>query len=135
MATKTEISEKLTAAGIEHDVDAMTKAQLEALLPTGGDEVEENPVLLVNADKVARAKDILDLITGKRIPKGEGESDSREKFAGFLTIADIDPKGKDALQFIYEKLGGLVRTVREQEVADEQAVEMQKKGKKRAIEA
>lgn len=94
-----------------------------------------NPVIFVNSDKVSRAKDIVALITGKRVPLDQGEADRKDKFAGFMAAADIDPKSEGAMQFIYEKLGGLVRTVREQEVADEQAAEAKAKGKKRAIEA
>lgn len=95
---------------------------------------EVGGVILVNADKVARAKDILDLVTGKRIPRDEGEGDRKDKFAQFLAEADVNPKGEDALQFVYEKLGGLVRTPSEQEDADEAADEARKKNKRRAIE-
>lgn len=40
MATKSEIIDKLTELGIDHDPNA-TKADLEALLPEGGDEAED----------------------------------------------------------------------------------------------
>lgn len=95
---------------------------------------EADGVIFVNREKLSRAKDIVALLTGKLIPRTPEESDRKELFSGFLAQAEIDLKDPKALQFVYEKLGGLVRTPDEQEVADEEAEVMRKKNKKRAIE-
>lgn len=90
--------------------------------------------ILVNKVKEERAKDILALVLGTRVPKNDGEADRRDKFTAFLAEGNVDPKKPEAVQFVYEKLGGLVRTESEQKEADKRKQEMQLKAKKRMIE-
>lgn len=71
--------------------------------------------ILVNEKKVKRAKDILDLLG--RAPKTDEEKRLKETFSELITKEKVDKK--DHLEFIYSKLGGLVRTEKEQKEADE----------------
>ena len=91
-------------------------------------------IVFVNDEKKARAQEILDLVTGKTVPKNDGAEDTRAKFANFFSEAKVDPKGADALEFVYEKLGGLIRTEAEQKAADVKKKEAQAKGRKKMIE-
>lgn len=97
--------------------------------------VVKGEVVFVNRDKVSRAAIIVDLVSGKRVPKDAGEEEQKEKFSAIFATEEVNPKGADALQFAYEKLGGLVRTPVEQKEADENAKEAQKKAKRRAIDS
>lgn len=91
-------------------------------------------IIYVNEDKKLRAQNILLLVAGKSVPRTQGDVDNREKFTALLSEAEIDSKSDDALPFIYEKLGGLIRTPAEQKAADKKKEEMQRKAKKRMIE-
>ena len=103
--------------------------------PVAEPVVVDSGVILVNREKAERASEILALITGKKTAKNSGEEERRDRFTAVLAEKDINPKSKDALQAVYEILGGLVRTPEEQEAADENAADVRKKNKKRAIEA
>lgn len=102
--------------------------------PTTG-PVAAAGVIFVNAEKHARAKEIVDFVGGKRSTKTTEEEDRRERFAAIMSDNGVSAKDPDAVQFVYEKLGGLIRTPHEQEVADEQAQEARRKNKRNKIEA
>ena len=91
-------------------------------------------IVFVNTKKQKRAEEILSLVIGKTVPKNDGDIDNKEKFANFLAVEKVDPKGPDALEFIYTKLGGLVRTEAEQKAAESRKKEIQAKGRKRMVE-
>lgn len=84
-------------------------------------------IIFVNSEKKLRAQYILDLIVGVKRPQDDNEVERREKFTGILSEAKVDPKSKDALQFTYEKLGGLIRTSEEQKAFEEKVKESKKK--------
>ena len=78
---------------------------------------------LTNEDKVRRAKDILDLLA--RGAKDQDEADLKTRWMALIEGV----KEENLLQFVYEKMGGLVRTEIEQK-AHEEKVEKIKKSKK-----
>lgn len=91
-------------------------------------------IVFVNAEKLARAKDILELVSGKRAPRTDAEAEQKERYAGHFAAHDQKPQADDALRFVYETLlGGLVRTADEQEEADEAAATAQAKMGKNAL--
>mgnify|MGYP001602935831 CR=1 FL=1 len=102
--------------------------------PAAEPVVVDSGVILVNREKVERATEILALVTGKKVAKNSGEEERRDRFTAVLAEKEIKPNSKGALQAVYEILGGLVRTPEEQEAADENAADIRKKNKKRAIE-
>lgn len=85
-------------------------------------------IYFVNEEKLNRAKKILELF--KRTPKNEDEIETHKKFTALLVDAKIKPDNEDALQFIYEKLGGLIRSEIEQKEALKQIEEIKKKKRK-----
>lgn len=87
-------------------------------------------MILVNEDKRARAQMIVDLISGKIVPRTAEEVERKEHYTKMVATADMDMKKDDVLTFIYEKLGGLVRTEAEQAKAETKKKEMQSKGRK-----
>jgi len=90
--------------------------------------------VLVNLSKKERAEAIVGFITGERTPADNGEAARADRFAKVLNEAKIDLKDKNgAILFVYEKLGGLVRTEEEQKQAEARKKEAQKKGKKKMI--
>lgn len=111
------------------------KGQVEEGAAEAAGVVTEAGVVFVNPEKLHRAQRIQELVAGKKAPKDGAESDLKDRFTGHLADADVEPKGKGALQFIYEKLGGLVRTPGEQQAADDDAKAAKRKSRGRAIEA
>lgn len=92
--------------------------------------------IIVNRTKFARAKEILDLVTGKKVPKKATELERKEHYGAILAEHGIDPKGKKAAELVYEKvLGGLVRTPAEEATHQKKVAQMKKSAKKRAIES
>lgn len=91
-------------------------------------------VVFVNREKLGRARDIVALVSGKRAPLTDSEADKKDRFSALFASSEADPKGKDAVRFAYELLGGLVRTQAEQDEADEDAAEAQRKFKKAPVE-
>ena len=85
--------------------------------------------VLVNDDKVQRAKDILDLFV--RAPRTDDEEEFKSTFGRHLSEAKVDPKGDEALIFVYKLMGGFVRTEAEEKVAVGKAKELKKKKVKR----
>lgn len=73
-------------------------------------------IIFVNQDKFKRAQNIVALLS--RDAKNAEEAETKEKFAAFVNEGKIDikkDKDKDgAIQFVYEKLGGLIRTQEQQ---------------------
>lgn len=96
--------------------------------------VETEGVVFVNREKLERAKDIVALVSGARVPKNEQEAERKEHYTAKFAEAEQNPKSKDALQFAYELLGGLVRTPEEQSEADAGKVAAQKRNKKKAVQ-
>lgn len=93
-------------------------------------------VVFVNRSKLERARDIVDLVSGKRIPRDGGELERKERFEGHFAAHSVSPKDKDAVRFVYETLlCGLVRSPDEQETADREAAVRRTKFKKKAIPA
>lgn len=92
-------------------------------------------VIYVNAEKLLRAKDILLLVSGKRTPRNGTEQEIKEHWSGILADGGVKPADEEAERFVYEKLGGLVRTKKEEEEHEEVVEEMQKKNRSRKIEA
>ena len=81
--------------------------------------------ILVNQEKVNRAKEIIGLL--KRVPKTEEEIERKEKFAALLAENKLSPTGDEALEFVYVKLGGLIRTPTEQKEAEQKKAEIKKR--------
>lgn len=89
-------------------------------------------VWFVNGSKYRRAQDTLALITNKRTANKQEEVSRKEHYIKQLAVHDIAPDSKEALPALYEILGGLIRTDKEQKQADERAKQMREK--KRMIE-
>lgn len=89
-------------------------------------------IILVNEDKVTRANEILNFVTGRRQPKDEGEAERKVRFTQHLAEAGVDLSDTEAaLRFVYEKLGGLVRTEIEQVEFEEKVAPLKKRKGKR----
>lgn len=91
-------------------------------------------IIYVNEAKRRRAQEILNLISGVSSPKTIGQTEDKVRFSGVLAEAKIAVDSEDALPFIYEKLGGLIRTPAEQAQAEKRKKEAMAKGKKKMIE-
>lgn len=95
---------------------------------------DKHKVVFVNPSKFKRAEVIVDLVSGKRVPRTNEEIERKDKFTRVLQEQEIDLKKDDAVPAVYELLGGLIRTPEEQKKADIFAEEARKKGKKKMIE-
>lgn len=76
-------------------------------------------LVFVNPAKVLRAKEILALVA--RQPKTEEEAELKAKFVAMMANDEVNIKGDDTLEYIYTKLGGLIRTKTEQIEVDKKA--------------
>lgn len=94
----------------------------------------KSDVVFVNKEKLARAKDIALLVSGKRSPRDAGELERQQHYTGLLSDRGVKPSDATAVQALYEILGGLVRTPQEQAQAEAAAVAASKKHKRRKIE-
>lgn len=94
----------------------------------------KNKVYFVNPEKYDRAKEILALILGEKVPQKIEETERKEHYTKQLAKHEIDPKSDDALPAIYEIIGGLIRSEVEQKEAETKAKELKSKAKKRMIE-
>lgn len=97
-------------------------------------KASKSSVVLVSFEKKVRAEAILNLVLGGKIPSTTGELAQKDKFSKLLAENDIDAKSAKALVFIYEKIGGLVRSPEEQAKADTKKKEAIASGKKRMIQ-
>ena len=79
------------------------------------DVVVKNEIVFVNPIKLARAKEIVALLA--RAPKTEDEQDLKGKFANMIKEDEV--AAADSVEYVYVKLGGLVRTRVEQVKAEE----------------
>lgn len=79
--------------------------------------------VLVDDKKLKRAEDIAELLT--REARTDEEITLKEKFVRL--VAESKVKDSDVVEFIYTKLGGLVRTVAEQEAAEAKEKEARQK--------
>lgn len=112
-----------------------TAAEDEAPVAQGAAPVEVGDVIYVNRDKFNRAKIIVALVSGAKVPANDSEADRKDKMVAQFAAAEVSPKGEDALRFAYEHLlGGLVRTPAEQEDADKESAAMRKKFNKKKVE-
>ena len=84
-------------------------------------------LVLVDQSKVARAEEIVALLGGKT-PKTDAEQALRARFAELVKEEDVAKE--DYLEFVYTKLGGLVRTEEEEKVA-----KVKEKAAKKAFKA
>ncbi len=119
----------------------MAKSFLKKVVDERPDKVPNRPVfdkkhdaVFVNADKYNRAIEILNLLRGVKVAVKTDDVERRDHYAKQLAMHEIDIKSEEAVPALYELLGGLIRTPKEQEEADKKAMEAQKKGKKRMIE-
>ena len=84
--------------------------------------------ILVNPEKENRAQAILEVLG--RSSKNDDEQEVKNKFSKLFADAGLEPKGDKALVFIYEKLGGLVRSEAEQKEHEEKVEALKSKKKK-----
>lgn len=91
-------------------------------------------VVYVNEVKEKRAQRILDMLNGKAGAQLQDELETMERFRSHLADAGVKPDDAKAKQFVYEKLGGLVRTEAEQKAAVEKAKKAKESMRKRRIE-
>ena len=84
-------------------------------------------LVYVDNDKNLRADEIVGWLTGTPTKDDRG-AELKEKFAGLVSAEKVDKKNYK--EFVYRKLGGLVRTVTEQKVAVEKAKAIRKALKK-----
>jgi hypothetical protein len=84
------------------------------------DVVVKDEIVFVNPTKLARAKEIVALLA--RAPKTEDEQELKAKFANM--IKDDEVATADNVEYVYVKLGGLVRTVAEQAKAEAVATKL-----------
>ena len=86
--------------------------------------------VMVNPNKEARAKEIVALFT--KSPKNSAEQELKDKFLALVKENKVAEK--DYVLYVYEKLGGLVRTEAEHKEAlgkeAETKAKFEKKGKK-----
>jgi hypothetical protein len=71
-------------------------------------------MIYVNNDKLKRANEILGLINGTLVPQSDIEIERKSRFAAHLAAAKIKADSEGAVEFIYAKLGGLIRSEAEQ---------------------
>jgi len=83
-------------------------------------------VIFVDNKKEQKAKEIIALLSGTA--KTEEQIELKSKFASFIKEDGI--KAEDQLEYVYVKLGGLVRTEAEQKSADEKEAKLRKTYKK-----
>jgi|TARA_Y100000310_G_scaffold280166_1_gene299691 hypothetical protein len=91
----------------------------------------------VNKQKLERAKVIVELVLGDRVPQDSMEQERQERFTAHIREnKDLkmtkDAKDREAMvHFVYVLLGGLVRTEEQQKKAEIKKKTMQnRKGKK-----
>lgn len=83
--------------------------------------------LLVNNVKLERATEIAKLLNGTLQPKTEGQLELKSKFESIFKEEDVKVDSKDAIEFIYIKLGGLVTTIEYIEALKEKSKTSKKK--------
>jgi len=66
--------------------------------------------ILENHEKVARATNIIALVSGKATPKSGFEQERKDKWTRVCAEKKIDVKGETALKEIYLILGGRIIT-------------------------
>lgn len=91
-------------------------------------------VIFVNKEKYNRAKDIILLVTGKRAPHEASEIEKKDRYTDLLATRGVKATDANAVQAVYEILGGLVRTPEEQAAADKAAAAARAKFKRRRVE-
>lgn len=83
-------------------------------------------VILVNREKEKRAEEIYILVSGKKVPKTDFDVSLKERHTELLNEAKVKITDKESsVQFIYEKLGGLVQTA--EQIAKKKAFFAKKK--------
>jgi len=91
-------------------------------------------LIMTNRGKEERALDVYDLMVGNRVPASKNEADRAALYARVCSEGKIDIKKKeDTVLFIYEKLGGLVRTEEEEKKAQAKKKQMKVDAKKKKI--
>lgn len=92
-------------------------------------KVSKGNIVFVNPEKYNRAVEIVALISGTQTVRTQDEAERKEKFAGFVAEAEVSPKGDAVVKFVYEKLGGLIRTVAEEVKIEKTRAASKKKDK------
>ena len=69
---------------------------------------------LVNSDKASRAQEIIQILRSQ--PESDAQQEIHRKFSARLANAGIKSDSDKALRFVYQILGGLVRTEEEEEI-------------------
>lgn len=82
--------------------------------------------IFVNKEKLDRAKEIIAFVLGKKVQRDDNEMERTNKFSKLLTESKIKADSEEAIAFVYEKLGGLVRTETEQKVFEKKVVDGKK---------
>ena len=95
---------------------------------------KKNDVYFVNPEKYDRAKEIIALILGKKVPQDIKEQERKEHYTQQLKKHEVDPTSETAIPAIYELIGGLLRSPAEQREAEKLAIETKKRGKKKMID-
>ena len=80
----------------------------------------------VNDEKWRRAEEIIALL-GKVAPANEREGEMKNRWGQILAGSKLE--GDEKILFVYEKLGGLVRTQEEEKVHQKKVEEIKKKRK------
>lgn len=91
-------------------------------------------VIFVNNQKKERALEVLNLINGVKSAVTPDEQARANVWTRHLNDAKVNAKDEKAVQFVYEKMGGLIRTPEQQKAAEVKAEEMKKEGKKKKID-
>lgn len=112
--------------------DSLRKEEMKKSLPVFD---KKRKLVFVNGSKFKRAESILATLLGQKAVVKTEELQRKDHYARQIEAYGIDLQSEDALPAIYELLGGLIRTPEEQKHADEKAIDLKTKGKKKMIDA
>jgi hypothetical protein len=90
--------------------------------------VGKSDIVFVDRPKYDRAVSIVAAVNNAN-PRTAEAIEYKSKFSALMAEADVDPKSPEAVEFVYDKLGGLIRTHEEHEVAEETKEKIKTKGK------
>lgn len=91
---------------------------------------KKSKLVFVNRMKYERAKVIFNLITGKQAPRTQEEAERKEHYIKQLASHDIALDSEEVLPAIYELLGGLIRTEKQQKDFEKEVEQEKKRAKK-----
>lgn len=99
---------------VEADVESIQEKQ-NALIQSRPVTDKKRGVVFVNGGKYQRAVDLAKLVIGEVVPRSQEELERKEHYTKQLAVHEIDPKSEDVIPALYEILGGLIRTIKEQD--------------------